>query len=259
MSSAAQMVRGRIHHARRGGARNAFTYTADFVLAPMTAPANDTTLFKRNRPALFTLLDRDHGDGDGDALAWARANAGADVQTRPEGEVWLLTQPRMFGFVFNPVSFWFFTDHLGALRAVLAEVNNVPGERCAYLCARSDRGPIGPSDEVSASKAMYVSPFQRNTGGYVFRFNWREKRVGVQITFRDESGEGMFASIEGTREPMSDRALVRTALRRPLGSFGVLALIVFQAIKLRLKGERFRTHIKSAHNVKTKHNEGKAS
>jgi DUF1365 family protein len=257
MTTAAQMVRGRIHHARRGGASNAFTYTADFVLAPMTAPANDTALFKRNRPALFTLLDRDHGAGAGDALAWARANAGAPAST--DGEVWLLTQPRLLGFVFNPVSFWFFTDKLGALRAVLAEVNNVPGERCAYLCARPDRGPIGPGDEVSARKAMYVSPFQRNSGGYVFRFNWREKRVGVQITFRDESGEGMFASIDGAREPMSDGALARTALTRPFGSFGVLALIVFQALKLRLKGERFRTHVKSAHNVKTGRKEGTAS
>lgn len=256
MSTGAQMVQARIHHARRGGAQNAFTYAADFVLTPMSAPANDTALFKRNRPALFALLDRDHGPGAGDALAWAREAAGIDA--RAGGEVWLLTQPRLFGFVFNPVSFWFFTDSNGALRTVLAEVNNVPGERCAYLCARADGGPIGPSDELPARKAMYVSPFQRNSGGYVFRFNWRERRVGVQITFLDEAGGGMFAGLEGAREPLSDRALALAALRRPFGSFGVLALIVFQALKLRLKGEQFRAHVKSAHNLKARSGEGKA-
>jgi DUF1365 family protein len=250
MSASAQMVRARIHHARSGGVRNAFTYAADFVLTPMTAPANDTVLFKQNRPALFALLDRDHGAGGRDALAWARATAGADTPMSPDGEVWLLTQPRLFGFVFNPVSFWFFTDKHGALRAVLAEVNNVPGERCAYLCARADGGPIGPRDEMSARKTMYVSPFQRNSGGYAFRFNWRERRVGVQIAFRDEKGEGMFASLAGARRTMSDRALAMTALRRPFGSFGVLALIVFQALKLRLKGARFRPHERSAYNLK---------
>ena len=45
-----------------------------------------------------------------------------------DGEVVLMTLPRMLGYVFNPVSFWFCRDRAGALRAVLCEVNNTFGE-----------------------------------------------------------------------------------------------------------------------------------
>jgi DUF1365 family protein len=50
-----------------------------------------------------------------------------------DGEVWLQTFPRVLGYVFNPVSFWFFENHSGDLRAILAEVNNTFGERHCYL------------------------------------------------------------------------------------------------------------------------------
>lgn len=230
-----QLVHARIHHARSGGARNAFTYAADFILAPMHLPPDGGKLYARNRPALFALLDRDHGDGKGDACQWARAF----LQFEPK-EIWLLTQPRLFGFVFNPVSFWFFLDESRALRAVLAEVNNTEGGRHAYLCERDDGGAIRPADTLTARKEMWVSPFQRASGTYSFRFSWREDQVAVTIAYRDRKGEGMFASIDGARGALTDRALIATVMRRPLGSMGALALIFWQALKLVLSGERYR-------------------
>ena len=229
-----QIVHARIRHARRGGARNDFTYSADFVLVPMHAPATETRLYKRNGAGVFAVLDRDHGRGQGDPSQWAREF----IAFNPS-QIWLLTQPRLFGFVFNPISFWFFMDGASALRAVLAEVNNTDGDRHAYLCAREDGATIGPGDIVTARKAMWVSPFQRPEGNYTFRFTWRDDRVGALINYRDDGGGGMAASIEGRRTLLTDRALVTTALRRPFGSFGVLALIFWQALKLTLKGERY--------------------
>ncbi|MGE3303452.1 MAG: hypothetical protein AB7M12_10095 [Hyphomonadaceae bacterium] len=67
-----ELVHARIHHARQGGARNAFAYGADFVLAAMPGGDAGGRLYRRNAPALFALLDRDHGEGHGSALAWAR-------------------------------------------------------------------------------------------------------------------------------------------------------------------------------------------
>ncbi|MGE3303453.1 MAG: DUF1365 domain-containing protein [Hyphomonadaceae bacterium] len=165
---------------------------------------------------------------------------GASLRAVHAGEAWLLTQPRFLGFVFNPVSFWFFLDDKRVLRAVLAEVNNTAGGRHAYLCAHDDNAPIGPHDTLTARKAMWVSPFQRASGAYAFRFTWRDDRVAVRIVYHDDAGGGMTASIEGAREPLNDRALLATALRRPLGSLGVATLIFWQAFKLMLKGERYR-------------------
>jgi uncharacterized protein len=243
-----QLVHARVHHARRGGARNAFTYGADYVLAPMSRRSSPCPgLFARNGFGVFALLDRDHGLGKGDAAAWARDVAReAGFSEAPGGELWLLTQPRLLGFVFNPVSFWFFTDAAGAARAVLAEVNNTAGERRAYFCQRPDHAPLRAEDRLSIDKTMYVSPFQHEAGRYDFRFDWRDEAVGVRIAFRDAAGGGLLATLEGARAPMGWGRLLLSLMRFPFGSLRVVGLIFWQALKLRLKGERFRTHVKPA-------------
>ena len=76
----------------------------------------------------------------------------------------LLTQPRVFGFVFNPVSFWFCFDGQNQLYAVVAEVTNTYGTRHSYLCHKPDHSPIAPTDRILADKLMHVSPFQKIEG-----------------------------------------------------------------------------------------------
>lgn len=244
MSAAAcfELVDGHITHARKSGAKNTFAYHAGFVLAPMSlARAPLAPLFSRNGLSLFALLDRDHGRGGSDALAWAMEEARRlGMEQPPGGAVWLLTQPRLFGFVFNPVSFWFFTDTAGCLRAVLAEVNNTFGDRCAYLCRRADGGVIEAADTLGAEKIMAVSPFQRFHGRYRFRFQWRTDRISVWIGFDDDKGGGMIATLGGSRRRMSAALLLASLVRWPLGSLQGAALIGWQALKLRLKGERYR-------------------
>jgi uncharacterized protein len=235
--AAFELVDARIGHARCSGAANKFVYTAGFVLARLPSPRGRFwPLFSRRRPAIFTLLDRDHGVGGRDAEAWARHLLGADGAR----DLWLLTQPRLFGFLFNPVSFWFAIDREGEARAVLAEVNNTFGERHTYLCRRDDGGPIRADDVLEARKVMRVSPFQRAHGGYRFRFDWCAEAVSVWIRFDDDQGGGMIATLSGPRKEMTALALGRALLRWPLGSLGVAGLIGWQALKLMLKGERYR-------------------
>lgn len=244
MSRAAgfELVNGRIAHARKSGAANSFAYDVGFVLAPMSnSRAPLAPLFSRNGFSLFALLDRDHGRGEPDALAWAQDEARRLGMEAPAGgEVWLLTQPRLFGFVFNPVSFWFITDTSRRLRAVLAEVNNTFGDRCTYLCRRGDGGVIEAGDTLNAEKAMAVSPFQRLHGRYSFRFDWRANRVSVWIGFVDAKGGGMVATLAGERRRMNATRLLAALVRWPLGSLHGAALIGWQALRLRMKGERFR-------------------
>ena len=51
----------------------------------------------------------DHGGRDGaDLGAWLRRIlAGQGLDAICDGEIVLMTLPRMLGYVFNPVSFWF--------------------------------------------------------------------------------------------------------------------------------------------------------
>ena len=151
----------------------------------------------------------------------------------------LMAQPRVLGHVFNPVSFWLCQDEAGQLRVVIAEVSNTYGDRHSYLVYRDDHGPITREDTLLARKIFYVSPFQPIEGGYAFRFDITDTRVGIWIDYSTEDG-GLFTNLIGQRVPLTDGAILRACLRRPFGSRRVLALIHWQALKLALKRVKFR-------------------
>jgi len=118
-------------------------------------------------------------------------------------------------------------------------VSNTFGDRHSYLCFRDDRAVIGPSDIVTAQKIFHVSPFQPVSGHYTFRFDITEDRVGVWIDHTNAEG-GLVATLTGRRRPLTNGGILRACLRRPFGSRRVWGLIHWQAIKLAIKGAKFR-------------------
>lgn len=241
-ASGAAVLKGETWHGRRGGPQNAFRYGVDYVLWRVSPEAHPPArLLRRRRLGLFGLSDRDHGRGHADAAAWARDRAEAmGLPAECAAEIWLLTQPRTLGFVFNPVSFWFFRDAQQNVRAVLAEVNNTFGDRHSYLCALPDWRPLAAADTIRAAKVFHVSPFQEVAGEYRFRFGLHGDRLSILIDHRRD-GHGVAATLAGTLHPMSDRALLAMFLRHPLGALRVYGLIHWQALKLKLKGAPYRT------------------
>ncbi len=239
--SRVEHIAGRTWHGRKGAIGNAFAYGIDYVLVDAEDPAPAAPwLFSRNRANLAALRDRDHGGppGRGRGAAWVREALDERGLSHLAQRVELLAQPRVLGHVFNPVSFWLIRDRAGALRAVIAEVTNTFGDRHAYLCHRDDLGPIGAADTLRARKCFHVSPFQRIAGGYAFRFDIRPDRIAIRIDLAD-GADGLVATLAGPRRPLTARALAGAALRRPLGSRRVLALIHWQALKLWWKGARY--------------------
>jgi DUF1365 family protein len=233
-------IAGRTFHGRRGGVENAFSYSVDYILLnPETA--RGPVLFSRNRANLTSLRDRDHGGPprNGRGVAWVRDLVRAHGFTHLDGEILLLTQPRVLGHVFNPVSFWLCHDRGGALRLVIAEVSNTFGDRHSYLCHRDDHAPIDPGDEIAAQKALHVSPFQRVEGGYRFRFAIDADRIDIRIDYRSGNGS-LIATLAGPRRPLTNMGVLAACLRRPFGSRRVLALIHWQAVKLWWKGATYR-------------------
>jgi len=235
------VLSGITYHARRGGPANRFYYRVDYVLCRLhPAPTQISPLLRRSRPALFTLLDKDHGSGKGLMLDWALDHARAHgLPDDAASEVWLLTQPRSLGFLFNPVSFWFFRDPTGAVRAVLTEVNNTFGDRHSYLCALPDFGAIAGEHAIETQKALHVSPFQQVSGAYSFTFDLHPARISIKIDHQRE-GHGVIATLAGQLFPATTRNLLKMLLRRPLGALRVYGLIHWQAVKLKLKGAPYR-------------------
>ena len=241
--TAVQHIPGKTFHGRRGGTRNAFTYSIDYLLLDAEDPAPEApALFARNGRGVMSLHDSDHGGPpkQGRGAVWVR-----DVLTRHgldvPGRIDLLAQPRVLGHVFNPVSFWLCHDADGILRVVIAEVSNTFGDRHSYLCHHDDLAPITRDATVSARKVFHVSPFQDIAGGYTFRFDIRPDHIDIHIDFAD-AGKGLVATLTGPRKPLTNRGILGSLLRRPLGSRRVLALIHWQAVKLWWKGVAYRPH-----------------
>jgi DUF1365 family protein len=123
--------------------------------------ARRNALSRSIRLGLFELPPRDHGARDGShALPWIHADCSpARASTAPTARSGCRPFRACFGYVFNPVSFWYCHDRAGGLRAVLAEVNNTFGERHNYLLHHADLRPIVAGDELRARKVFHVSPF----------------------------------------------------------------------------------------------------
>lgn len=230
-------IAGVTTHARRGEIQNAFRYGVDYVLIDPEA-RRGPWLFSRNRFNLASVHDRDHGGPlhDGRGAGWAR-----DILAErglPDARILLLTQPRFLGYVFNPVSFWLaFRDD--ALVAVICEVNTPFGDRHSYLCHLPGFAPITPEARIEAPKRLHVSPFQDREGAYRFRFDIRPDRIAIRITHTN-GAEGVIATLSGPRAPATNLGLLSGFLRRPAGALRTIGLIHWQAMKLKLKGARWR-------------------
>ncbi|KEP68902.1 cyclopropane-fatty-acyl-phospholipid synthase [Thioclava dalianensis] len=231
---------GSTTHARRGAIKHSFRYHVDFVLIDPESAGPWPWLFSRNSWDLAVVRDRDHGGtrGQGSGAAWAReklAEAGAPAPDHLR----LLTQPRIFGAGFNPVSFWLSFDAAGELRAVIAEVNNTFGDRHSYLCATPDFDPISAQTVLETRKIFHVSPFQDIAGGYRFQFKVTPQAIQIRIT-HENGDEGVIATLVTSRSALRNRDLIAIALRRPLTPIRTMSLILWQALRLRLKGAVYR-------------------
>ena len=232
-------IRGETAHARKGAMANRFRYSVDYVLLD-PATAQGPSLFGLNRRALAAIRDADHGGppGQGRGPAWVRETLSAHNAPGAE-RILLLSQPRILGHVFNPVSFWLCYDMHGHLRSVISEVTNTYGDRHSYLCTKPDGSPITREDTLIAQKIFYVSPFQPIAGEYRFRFDIRADRIGIWIDLTTPTG-GVFTNLTGPRRALTNATILKACLRRPFGSRRVLALIHWQALKLWWKGATFR-------------------
>lgn len=239
------LVKGPLHlagtttHARRGAIQNAFRYGVDYVLIDPQS-TRGPLLFSRNRWNLASVMDRNHGGAPkkGRGLDWAKEvfeHAGLTPQNL---RILLLTQPSFLGYIFNPVSFWLAYDG-ATLRGVIAEVSNTFGDRHSYLCAEPEFAPITAKSCLSAQKIFHVSPFQEVAGDYRFTFDITETRIAIRIAHKNGS-EGVIATLMGELHDLNNARLIKASLRRPFGAMRTVALIYWQALKLKLKGARYR-------------------
>ena len=241
----AQIGFGHVWHARLRPEPHRFVVPTFFLLLPMRTlrerPQAAGALALNRRGAL-AFRDADHGDGRpptaGGALAWLEEVLQREGVDDADGEVWLHCYPRVLGYSFKPVSFWYCHRRDGSLRAVVAEVNNTFGERHAYLL-----DPAGWGQPLQARKVFHVSPFCPVEGGYRFCFQRSgahdRPRTRVRIDFHDAQGPLLLTGIGGRLQPLDAAARRHALWRYPLLSLGVIVRIHWHALRLWLKRAPF--------------------
>ena len=226
----ALIAEGSVRHTRLRPARHAFQYPTFFLLLPLRSlRARPDPALPRNRFGLIAFHDADHGDGRADALAWLDELLAGEGIHDARGEVWLQAYPRVLGYAFKPVSFWYAHRDDGSLAAIVAEVNNTFGERHCYLLHGEG---LRWGRELQAAKVFHVSPFCAVEGRYRFRFLRTDARIVARVDHDDAGGALLQTSVAGRLAPLDAGALRRAFWGHPLMTLGVIARIHWQALRL---------------------------
>ncbi|WP_018177885.1 DUF1365 domain-containing protein [Jongsikchunia kroppenstedtii] len=225
--TAPAIVRTRIRHVRHHPIRHEFCYRGYSWLVDLDALPELPPLL---RPfARFRTADH-----LGDPTASLRTNidgylASEGIDLRG-GRVRMLTNPRVLGVVFNPLTVYWCHDGAGTLVCVVAEVHNTYGERHRYLVLPDSKG------NATVAKAFYVSPFNAVSGTYRLHLPEPSDRLGLVITLENPSGVTLFtASMTGRSTPADNWTVARTVLRMPIAPMLVALRIRWQGIRLWLR------------------------
>ena len=210
-----------IGHARRAPVRNAFRHASYMWLFDLDAP-----------PRLSWWMS---------PLARYRAADHVDVraQLRSAGidaaRILVLTNLRVLGYVFNPISVYWCFDRDGALAAHVAEVHNTYGGRHAYILPAGGARD-GQSPAVTTRKAMYVSPFHPVDGDYSILISSPDENLSVTVTLDRRDGKPFRAVLTGRRRAADPATVIRSFIRHPAAPLRGRALIQLEGLRLWRKG-----------------------
>lgn len=243
------LYEGWVAHRRFAPRRHDFRYALHMLLldlGELDTVFQDRWLWSTRRAAPVRWRREDYlGDPAVPLDESVRSLVAKSTGSRPDGPVRLLTNPRYFGYGFNPVSFYYCWNAGGsALEAIVAEVSNTPwGERHPYVLdlRTADRtSPIGLRSQFR--KAFHVSPFMPMDIDYDWRFSVPGKSLVVHMENWRE-GERMFdATLTMQRRPIGGASLASVLARRPFMTAKVVAGIHWQAARLWLKRIPFHEH-----------------
>lgn len=228
-----------VFHKRLKPKENVLSYKLFYLFDEIKSfekTAQKLKLFSFNKFNLFSFYNRDHGNRNLDnPEVWARNILKDHGFTNEITKIELLTLPRMFGYIFNPVSFWFCFDNQNNIRAVISEVNNTFGETHSYVSYKDDKGLISKDDILTSKKLFHVSPFLKVEGEYKFRFYYENEKTAIWINYFNNGDLVLTTSMVGKILKATDKRLFVNFIKYPFLTLKVIYLIHWQAVKLVFK------------------------
>lgn len=225
---------GEIFHKRFLPREHRFTYDYFFLdidverLEDLNIP-----LFGYNRRGIMSFLARDHFGSHKDFRTNVYELIASAGWERPH-RVRFLTLPRMFHFVFNPISLLVLLDHEGKPTRMVAEVHNYNGGRVLYPLTLS---PLDATRyRAQCPKSMYVSPFMGYEGVYTFTLEYTPEHLGVKVLLSEGEREMLVAHFSGSSLPFSTRSIRTLLCNHTFLSLFVVTRTLWQSLRLKLKG-----------------------
>ena len=190
--------------------------------------------FSYNKFNILSFFDKDHGYRDGSSIKdWLiRVLQKKNISTI-NIKIKILCYPRIFGYVFNPLSIFFIYDVDSNPIAILYEVKNTFGEQHTYVFKIDIKNKQILNN---CKKKFYVSPFMDLESKYFFKVLIPNERLSVIIDQRDKEGKLLFASQDGERVKLSSKNLLKSYLKHPLMTLKIISAIHYEALKLWMKG-----------------------
>ena len=192
------------------------------------------SFFSLNKFNIISFYEKDHGNRDGSSLIeWVKFNLNENKINSKNIKIKLLCYPRIFGYVFNPLSVFFIYNSDDQLISILYEVKNTFGEQHTYIFRVEEKNNLF---QHNCEKKFHVSPFIEMNCKYFFRILKPSEKISVIIDQYDQEDKILYASQDGKRTDFTSSQLIKSYIKHPLMTFKVILAIHFEAFKLWTKG-----------------------
>ena len=230
---------GHVIHKRFKPKKHFFKYKVFSLLIDLSEIhllEKELTLFSYNKFNILSFYNIDHGPRDGSSLVkWVKENMIKNNINTEGISIKLLCYPRIWGYVFNPLSVFFVYDKNSNLITILYEVKNTFGEQHTYIFKVKNNNIL----QHSCSKKFHVSPFIEMNCNYFFKILKPGEKISVIIDQYQSNEKLLYASQDGKRVDFTSTELIKSYLKHPLMTFKIISAIHFEAFKLWAKGIRF--------------------
>jgi len=202
------------------------------------------SIFSHNKFNIFSFYDKDHGDRDGSSLkTWVLSNLKKFNIHENINTIKILCYPRIFGYVFNPLSIFYCYDNTN-LKAIFYEVKNTFNEQHTYIFKVNNNEKI----DQKCKKKFYVSPFMDMETYYNFKLLEPNEKLSVYIKQTDTEGTVLTATQTGDKRELSLKQLILNFIKYPLMTIKIISSIHYEALLLWKKGAIYRKRDKKLKN-----------
>ena len=230
---------GRLRHRRFSPKEHSFEYPVFLSLLdvddiPRLMRRSPLSSYERWNVAGY--FERDHfGDSSKSLRERIEDDASKNGVKIPDGKIFLLTHLRYFGYVFNPVSFFYFCDAAGQLCQMMAEVNNTFGESHNYWLTPGNERAAVAARRYTSEKRMHVSPFMGMDLDYDWIFTEPGERLVAHMNALRDGKPFFDATLRLHRREWTRAELHRVLAAYPLMTAAVIGAIHWEALKLWIK------------------------